>query len=176
MSATPRKQTVTGLDTGILATLLLPALMGLIYGVLSILMSIISWLLAALSAIKFSAYFSPLLAGHINPIFRDFIVFTGVFLVSLALLHILGHILLKLSGRARLGAVDRFLGFFLGLGLGSAIVIVVVFLAGFTPVTQEQWWLDASLIEPFQQLCLWGRDFLPQEMATHHRYASDEQG
>ena len=167
---------MTGLDTGILAALFLPALMGLVYGVLSILFSMISWSLAALIAIRFGGYFSPLLADYVNPIFREFLVFTGVFIISLTLLNILGHFLVKLPGQAGRGAVDRFLGFCLGLGLGGVMVIILVFLAGFTPITQEQWWLDASLVQPFQQLCLWGHDLLPQEVAAHHRYASGGQG
>ena len=163
-----------GVDIGILVILFLPAIMGLVYGFLNVLFSIAAWILAAATAVKFSGYFSPLLADYFDSIFRDIIAFAGIFIISLVIFTALGYFIVKLLGRTGLTAADRFLGFFFGIGLGGAIIIIVVFLAGFTAITKQDWWQDAVLIEPFQRVCIWGQRFLPEDVAAYHRYEPND--
>ena len=159
-----------GVDIGILVVLFLPAIMGLLYGLLNVLFSIAAWVLAGLAAAKFSGYFSPLLEAHLEPVLGNVIAFAGVFVISLVIFTALGYFVVKLLGRTGLTAADRFLGFFFGIGLGAAIITILVFLAGFTSVSKQEWWQEAALIEPFQRVCVWGRDFLSEDIAVYHRY------
>ena len=158
-------------DIVILVVLVLPALIGVLYGFLNILFSIVAWVLALGIAAKFSSYFSPMLASYVETVlFRDMLSFVGLFIVSLMILTALGYLLVKLIGRSGLTAADRILGLFFGLGLGVAIVSVVVFLAGFTSVPEKIWWSASSLIEPFQHIAVWAHQFLPDNIAEYHRY------
>ena len=159
-----------GVDIGILVILFLPAIMGLLYGLLNVLFSIAAWIMAAVTATKLSGMFSPLLADYLEPVLRNVIAFAGVFIISLVIFTALGYFIVKLLGRTGLTAVDRFLGFFFGIGLGGAIITILVFLAGFTAISKHEWWHEAVLIEPFQRVCVWGQRFLSEDIAVYHRY------
>ena len=164
-----------GVDIGILVVLFLPAIIGLLYGLLNVLFSVAAWIMAGLAAVKFSGWFSPLLEAYLEPALRNVVAFAGVFVISLVIFTALGYFVVKLLGRTGLTAVDRLLGFFFGIGLGGAIITVLVFLAGFTAISKHEWWHEAVLIEPFQRVCVWGRDFLPEDIAVYHRYEPPSQ-
>lgn len=167
---------MAGVDIGILVVLFLPAIMGLLYGLLNILFSIAAWIMAVVTAAGLSGYFSPLLDDYLEPVLRDVIAFAGVFIISLVIFTGLGYFIVQLLGRTGLTAVDRFLGFFFGIGLGGAIIIILVFLAGFTAVSKQGWWHEAVLIEPFERVCVWGQRFLSEDIAAYHRYESNSAG
>ncbi|OGT83565.1 MAG: hypothetical protein A3G96_01635 [Gammaproteobacteria bacterium RIFCSPLOWO2_12_FULL_52_10] len=158
-------------DILILIVLFIPGLVGILYGFLNVVFSFIAWLLAFGIAVKFGGYFSPLLENLTDTVLiRNMLAFAGLFIISLILFTIMGYLIVKLLGRAGLTAADRVLGFFLGVGLGGAIVTVIVFLAGFTALPQEPWWQQSILIEPFQHIAVWGRQFLPENASKYHNY------
>ena len=159
-----------GVDIGILVILFLPAIMGLLYGLLNVLFSVAAWIMAVVTATKLSGLFSPLLADYLEPVLRSVVAFAGVFIISLVIFTALGYFIVKLLGRTGLTAADRFLGFFFGIGLGGAIITILVFLAGFTAISKHEWWHEAVLIEPFQRVCMWGHRFLLEDIAVYHRY------
>ena len=161
---------MAGVDIGILIVLFLPAVMGLLYGLLNILFSIAAWIMAVVTAAKLSGYFSPLLDDYLEPVLRDVLAFAGVFIISLVVFTGLGYFIVKLLGRTGLTAADRLLGFFFGIGLGGAIITILVFLAGFTAISKQEWWHETVLIEPFQHVCVWGQRFLSEDIAAYHRY------
>ena len=161
-----------GVDIGILVILFLPAIMGLLYGLLNVLFSVAAWIMAVVTATKLSGLFSPLLADYLEPVLRSVVAFAGVFIISLVIFTALGYFIVKLLGRTGLTAADRFLGFFFGIGLGGAIITILVFLAGFTAISKHEWWHEAVLIEPFQRVCVWGQRFLSEDIAEYHRYES----
>ena len=164
-----------GVDICILVGLLLPAVIGVIHGFLNIIFSIIAWILALGISIKFGAVFSPLLENYIETeLFRDMLAFVGLFIISLMLFSLIGYFIVKLLGRAGLTAADRILGFFFGFVLGGAIITVIVFLAGFTAVTGKDYWHNSLLIEPFQHISVWGSQYLPEDIASYHRYQTPD--
>ena len=103
-----------GVDIGILVVLFLPAIIGLLYGLLNVLFSVAAWIMAGLAAVKFSGWFSPLLEAYLEPALRNVVAFAGVFVISLVIFTALGYFVVKLLGRTGLTAVDRLLGFFFG--------------------------------------------------------------
>ncbi|MFQ5659354.1 MAG: CvpA family protein [Gammaproteobacteria bacterium] len=158
-------------DIVILVIFVLPGLIGILYGFLNIIFSIIAWVLALGISVKSSPFFSPMLAGHIETaLIRDVLAFIGIFIISLMILTTLGYFIVKLLGRTGLTAADRILGFFLGIGLGGGIIAVIVFLAGFTAVPEQPWWQASVLIQPFQHIAVWGEKFLPENMSKFHGY------
>jgi len=163
------------IDILILLVLFIPGLVGVIYGFLNIAFSFIAWFLAFGIAMKFSTYFSPLLASLTQTVLiRNMLAFAGVFIISLMVLTILGYFIVKLLGRAGLTAADRVLGFFLGVGLGGLIVTFVVFLAGFTELPAGAGWRQSVLIGPFEHIAVWGRQFLPDSVIKYHNYETSD--
>ena len=164
------------IDIGILVILLIPAVVGVIYGFLNIILSIVAWAVAFGLAIKFSGDFSPLLASYVETeIVRDALAFLGIFILTLILFSALGYFMLKLLGRTGLTAADRILGLLFGIGLGGTIVAVMVFLAGFTDLTRASWWEQSLTVGPFERIGIWGRQFLPDNIASYHNYGSNNQ-
>ena len=158
-------------DIIILVVIALPTLVGVIYGFLNIAFSMLAWALALGISAKFSSYFSAILEPSIEtPFLRSVLAFVGLFIVSLIILTAIGFLIVKLLGRTGLTATDRILGLFFGMGLGVVIVAVVVFLAGFTALPTERWWDQSLIIQPFEHISVWTRQFLPETMAKYHSY------
>ncbi|HSR61811.1 MAG TPA: CvpA family protein [Gammaproteobacteria bacterium] len=158
-------------DILILVLFALPALVGVFYGFLNIAFSLLAWTLALGVSAKFTPYFSPMLSSWIEtPLIRVVLAFVGLFIISLIILTGIGFLIVKLLGRTGLTATDRILGLFFGMGLGTAIITVVVFLAGFTALPAEDWWQESRLVGPFERLSIWGERFLPESMVEYHGY------
>lgn len=159
------------IDIGILAVILIPALVGVIYGFLNIVFSIVAWGVAFGLAVKFNGSFSPLLESWVETeIIRNMLAFSGLFILCLIIFSALGYFMLKLLGRTGLTGADRILGFLFGLCLGCAIVSVLVFLSGFTDLTRTDWWQSSLTVGPFERIGDWGARFLPENVASYHSY------
>jgi membrane protein required for colicin V production len=164
------------IDIAIFATLLIPALVGVAYGFLNIFLSIVAWGIAFGLAITFSSIISPMLSGFVeNEMIRDGLAFLGVFILSLIIFSALGYSMLKLLGRTGLSAADRILGLVFGVGLGTVIVAIMVFLAGFTDLTQTDWWQRSLTVGPFERIAVWSRQFLPENVANYHHYGPNNE-
>ena len=162
-------------DIVILFAILLPTIVGVIYGFLNIIFSLISWLVSLGLAVKLVPYFSPLLDNYIDtPILRIILAFIALFILCLLIMSGLSYFVVKLLGKTGLTAADRILGLFFGMGLGVAIVTVVVFLAGFTAFPKEVWWKESKLMEPFETLSVWGSNFLGESVTRYHSYENIE--
>jgi len=162
---------VSFIDIGILVVILIPTLVGVFYGFLNIVLSIVAWVISLGVAVKFSGYFSPMLATYIETdILRNGLAFIGLFLLSLMILTAIGYFMVKLLGRTGLTAADRILGLLFGIGLGGTIVGILVFLAGFTDITRAPWWQQSLLVRPFERTAMWGRQYLPDNIARYHQY------
>ncbi len=163
------------IDIVILVIIAIPALVGVFYGFLNIVFSLLAWGLALGITIKFSSFFSPLLENSINtPILRNILAFAGLFIISLVILTAIGFLIVKLLGRTGLTGADRILGLFFGIGLGALIVIVVVFLAGFTALPTEPWWQASKMTSPFERVSVWAGGYLPENVAKYHGYEVPE--
>jgi len=159
------------IDIVILVAILVPALVGVIYGFLNIILSIVAWVIAFGVSVKFSGFFSPMLDSWIETeILRNALAFIGLFMLSLMILSAAGYFMVKLLGRSGLTAADRVLGLVFGTALGSSVVAVLVFLAGFTDMGGATWWQQSLLVSPFERTAVWGRQYLPENIAKYHHY------
>ena len=162
---------MTTADIAILCVILLPTIVGVIYGFLNIIFSLISWLVSLGLAVKLVPYFSPLLDNYVDtPILRIILVFIALFILCLLIMSGLSYFVIKLLGKTGLTAADRILGLFFGMGLGVLVVAVVVFLAGFTAFPKEIWWKESKLMEPFEILSIWGSNYLGESVTKYHSY------
>lgn len=158
-------------DIVLLVIIAIPAIVGVFYGFLNILFSLLAWAVAGGVAMKFSSVFEPMLVDIVDSLaIRTGLAFVGLFLISLMIFSTIGYLIVKLLGRSGLTAADRMLGLLFGIGLGGAIVTLIIFFAGFTAFPQEPWWQTSKLIKPFQTICVLGRQYLPKSVAEHHGY------
>lgn len=162
---------MSAFDIFIIVLLALPAVIGVFYGFLNIVFSLLSWALAFGASIKLLPYFTPLLEGFVETeLLRTALAFVALFILCLVLLSLISYFIVKLLGRAGLTAADRILGLFFGMGLGVIIVAVIVFLGGFTLMPQENWWQQSKLVDPFERIGIWCYRFLPESIVEYHSY------
>jgi len=163
-------------DIIILCLISLPMIVGVFYGFLNIVFSLLSWSVSLGLSIKLVPYFSPLLENHVDtPILRIILAFIALFILSLLIMSGISYFIVKLLGRTGLTAADRILGLFFGMGLGGLIVAVIIFLAGFTAFPQEPWWEESKLVEPFEHISIWSARFLPGSITEYHSYEQTEE-
>lgn len=158
-------------DIVILCLIALPSIVGVFYGFLNIVFSLLSWAISLGLSIKLVPYFSPLLESYVDtPLLRIILAFIGLFILSLLIMTGISYLIVKLLGRTGLTAADRILGLLFGMGLGGFIVAVIVFLAGFTAFPQEIWWKESKLVLPFERISIWSSRFLPESITEYHSY------
>src|SRR2546427_1303960 len=83
---------------------------------------------------------------------------------------IVGRSLSSAVRASGLGPADRALGSVFGLVRGLIIVLVVVLLAGLTPLPREAFWREAALSGPFETAALALRPYLPAGLAQRMKY------
>ena len=165
-------------DIVILCLIALPAIVGVFYGFLNIVFSLLSWAISLGLTIKLVPYFSPLLENYVEQdVIRMILAFIAVFILSLLIMSGISFLIVKLLGKTGLTAADRILGLFFGMALGTLIVLVIVFLAGFTAFPPASWWRESKLAEPFERISIWSSQYLPESVSEYHGYEqADEDG
>ncbi len=151
---------MTWADWAILAVLGLSALISVVRGFVKEVVSLLIWLAAAIVASIFHDQLATVLGDFIDtPSLRMLtawiILFVGVLLVGSLLNYLLG----KLVEATGLSGTDRLLGLLFGVIRGLIILMVVlIVLPKILPVTEDQWWIDSTLIPYFMQYEDWARD------------------
>lgn len=147
------------------------ALLSLWRGFIQEALSLLTWLVALWVAIMFFEDLGIWLARWVSvPSARDVVAFIALFLSVLILGAVVNYLISQLVSRTGLTATDRALGIVFGIARGVMIVAVLVLLAGLTAVPEDPWWQESLLIAHFQDLALWLRSFLPQEVAQNIQY------
>ncbi|HIF51090.1 MAG TPA: CvpA family protein [Thiotrichaceae bacterium] len=158
-------------DIVILSLIALPTIVGVFYGFLNILFSLLSWAVSLGLSIKLVPYFSPLLESYVeHPVLRMVLAFVAIFILSLLIMSGISFLIVKLLGKTGLTAADRILGLFFGMGLGGLIVTAIVFLAGFTAFPQDPWWQESRLAKPFERISTQASRHLPESVTKYHSY------
>lgn len=153
-------------DYLIIGIILLSSGISIIRGFIKEVLSLVSWALAIWVAIMFYPYVATLLVDYIaTPSLRFFAAFFSLFIVTLILGALVNHLISTIVEKTGLSGTDRMLGVIFGLARGLAVVVLLVLLAGATPMPNDDWWQNSLLLEHFENLAIWARDFLPAELA-----------
>ena len=80
---------------------------------------------------------------------------------------LVNNLIASIVEKTGLSGTDRMLGVIFGLLRGAAIVTLLVLLAAATPMPNDTWWQDSVLIEHFEKLAIWARQFLPVGLAQY---------
>ncbi|MDX1605761.1 MAG: CvpA family protein [Candidatus Competibacterales bacterium] len=159
-------ESLTLIDYILLTIIAVSVLIGLWRGFLSEFIALASWVAAFVVAFLFAEAASLRLVPYIDiPSVRAVLAFGGLFLATLILGALVNLVVAQLVKRTGLSGTDRLIGLVFGAARGAALVAVLILLATLTPLPQDPWWRESSLIPYFEPLALWLRDLLPPELA-----------
>jgi len=156
------------IDYVIIGIIALSAIISVVRGFVKEVLSLAAWVLAFWVALTFSPQLSVLLSDYIaTPSVSLFAAFAALFIVTLILSALVNHLIAAIVEKTGLSGTDRMLGVLFGLLRGAAIVTLLVLLAAATPMPNDAWWQDSVLIEHFEKLAIWARQFLPVGLAQY---------
>ncbi|MBT3505145.1 MAG: CvpA family protein [Piscirickettsiaceae bacterium] len=156
------------IDYVIIGIIALSAIISVVRGFVKEVLSLAAWVLAFWVALTFSPQFSVLLSDYIStPSVSLFAAFAALFIVTLILSALVNHLIAAIVEKTGLSGTDRMLGVLFGILRGVAIVTLLVLLAAATPMPNDDWWQNAVLIEHFEKLAIWARQFLPVGLAQY---------
>lgn len=156
------------IDYAIAVVIVLSALIGLMRGFIKEAFALVSWGLAIFVGFKYNADLAVLLQNSITiPSARMAASFIILFFATLILSSIINFLLGELVNRTGLSGSDRLIGLLFGLIRGAAIIVIMILLAGLTPLPEDPWWKQSQLIPPFQTLAVWAKAQIPPELAAY---------
>ncbi|MDQ8032329.1 CvpA family protein [Bordetella genomosp. 1] len=158
---------MTGFDFVVLAILAVSGLLGLVRGLLKELLSLIAYVLAFVAAI----WWGPTVYGWLEPyiettVLRMGVSYAAVFIIVLLAVGLVNMTLGALIRTTGLSPADHGLGAVFGLARGLLIIVVLVGMAGYTPLPQEPWWKDAMFSHSATQAVLKVKSMLPESLGT----------
>ncbi|MCU7891875.1 MAG: CvpA family protein [Candidatus Thiodiazotropha sp. (ex Ustalcina ferruginea)] len=159
------------IDILIIAIIALSAIISLIRGFVQEALSLATWIAAFILAWFF---FRPL-AVELEPwidvqSIRLGVAYAIILLLVLILGAVINHFMKVLVDTTGLSGTDRLIGIFFGVARGAVVVAVIVLLAGLTPFPNDNWWQASRLIPYFQDMALWLKSFLPDDIAANFHY------
>jgi membrane protein required for colicin V production len=135
---------VTGFDFVLLAILAISVVLGLLRGLLKEVLSLVAYASAFLAAVWWGPTVSEWLAQWITqPFVSMALAYLGVFIGVLLSIGMMNMTLAALLSKTGLTPADHGLGAMFGLLRGVLFVLVLVTLAGYTPLPEEPWWKNA---------------------------------
>ena len=150
-------------DYAILAVIAVSLLVGGLRGFMKEAFSLLVWAAAFFIAYQYSGDLAPLMEPQVSlPSARTAMAFTGLFVVVLLIGGLLNYLLGRLVESTGLTGTDRLLGGVFGTLRGLAIVVVVLLVAGLTPIPADPWWQNSRSIARLMPLVNWAADHLPE--------------
>ncbi len=135
---------MTAFDFILLGTLGISFLLGLIRGLLKEVLSLVAYGLAFLCAIWWGPNVDELLAGWLKHDYaRMGASYVGLFVLVLLAVGLFNVTLAALIRSTGLTPADHGLGGLFGLLRGCLLILVMVVIAGYTPLPAETWWKNA---------------------------------
>jgi membrane protein required for colicin V production len=126
-------------DVAVIAILLISGLLAYFRGLVREILSLATWIGAALGALYGLSYVQPFVRQVISiNILADILAGASLFLVSLVILTLINHLVSSRVKDSALGAIDRGLGFLFGIARG-ALLVSVAFIAA------SWFWVEAEL-------------------------------
>lgn len=160
-------------DYLIIGVIALSAFISLWRGFVREAFSLAVWILAFWVGWNFFRDLAPHLETWVGtPSIRLALAFVILMILTLMVGGLVNFLLVKLVESSGLSGTDRLIGVVFGAARGALLVAALVLLAGLTPFPEDPWWKASVLAPYFQELALWLRDLLPQDIAERFNYAA----
>jgi len=165
------------LDFAFFGIVLLSLVIGMLRGFVREVLSLASWILAIVIALKFA----PLAASQLQGVIQAApariaiayaLVFFGVLIVGAIVSHLVS-VLIRSSG---LRPIDRMLGLGFGLLRGVLLIVAVVMIAGFSSLHEESWWQQSRLASQLQPAAKSLQTLIPQTWLAYLQPAEAKPG
>jgi membrane protein required for colicin V production len=163
---------MNGFDIALLVVLGVSAAFGAWRGFVREVLSLVSWVLAAVIAWSFAddlgGFFTSLSS---EPALRQALAFVLLFIAVLVLGAIASFVVHRAFVKGDFARwPNRLLGGAFGIGRGALIVTIAFLLAGLTALPQRSWWREAALAPYFESVARFASGYLPSDVARHIRY------
>ena len=134
-------------DLGVIVVIALSAVLALVRGLVSEVLSVAAWVGAVFATLAAWPYLDPYMRAHVEPSWlADGTTIAGVFVLALVILSVLAHEISKGVQGSALSAVDRSLGLVFGIGRGLVLVTLAWMVVSWLipdPKDQPEWLRDA---------------------------------
>jgi len=161
-------------DYAVIAIIAISIGVGALRGFIKEVFSLAVWAVAFLVAYHFAGDVADLMVNAVTlPSARTAMGFAGLFIVVLLLGGLANYLLGKLVESTGLSGTDRLLGGVFGAARGLVLVVVVMLVAGFTPIPADPWWKDSQTIQRMLPLVDWAAAFLPESVSEHLDFEPD---
>jgi len=155
-------------DYAVLGIIVVSTLVGVIRGFIKEAFSLAVWAAAFLVAFQYSGALAMQLESQIAlSSARTALAFSGLFLLVLLLGGLLTFLVGKLVESTGLSGTDRLLGGVFGSIRGLVLVIVLMLVAGLTPVPKDTWWQSSRSIQSLLPLAQWAAQYLPDYLLEY---------
>ncbi|MEM8749555.1 MAG: CvpA family protein [Pseudomonadota bacterium] len=161
---------ITLLDGILLVIMLISAILAMIRGFSREVLSIVSWVVAAIAAATFFKSLSPTVTNLVpsiasNTLVADAIAAAVIFLIVLIIVSYLTMLIADFIIDSRIGVLDRTLGFIFGAARGALLVIIT--LMGFLWLANDnepEWVANAKSRPMLESIGTNIRDSLPENL------------
>ena len=158
------------IDYVIIGIIGLSAVISLMRGFMREAFSLAAWVLAFWVAWTFFRD----LALHMDwisvPSVRLGLSFAILFVITLIVGGLVNYLVGQLVDKTGLTGTDRLIGMLFGAARGILLVSVLILLAGLTPLPEDPWWKESQLINYFQELAVWLKTLLPENIGEKFRF------
>lgn len=153
-------------DYVILGVIAISALVAFFRGFFREAIALATWVFAFWVAFQLAAPAESLLEGWIGArSIRLAVVFGVVFIGVLIIGAVINYFVGKLVSGTGFAGTDRWLGVVFGALRGVAMLVLVVLLAGLTPLPEDDWWQESAFLDHLESGALWVSDWLPPGVA-----------
>ncbi|MEI6559593.1 MAG: CvpA family protein [Rhodospirillaceae bacterium] len=156
-------------DIGVVGVIAFSAILALMRGLVSEVLSVGGWVGAALATLYAFPRLQPYMRAHVEPaVLADGMAIVGVFVLSLVVLSVIAHEISKGVRDSALSAVDRSLGLLFGVARGALLVCLAwMLVAWLVPGPDQPQWLRDSKTRPFAETgAAWLQALVPAQVRS----------
>ena len=141
---------ITLLDGILLAVALISGLLAMVRGFSREVLSIVSWVVAAIAAFTFYEALTPFVQNYVeNATLAPLIAAAAIFLVTLVVVTFITMRIADAIIDSRIGPLDRTLGFLFGLARGALLMVVALLFFGWlVPADRTPEWVADAKSKP----------------------------
>lgn len=151
------------IDIAIVAIFAISILVGMYRGFVREILSVLSWVAAAVVAFMYGEMAKDWVNGYVNnPDLALAISYVIIFLAALIVFSIISYLIGRIFSATGMSGIDRSLGTVFG-ALRAAVIVALVMLVGrFMSFDEHGWWSGSELLAYFEPLADWIHAQLPE--------------